>query len=456
MTTQTTDTRALVEQLAKALRVCSPDACVHTMQNTYDEARKEHHAALTAATEYLKQPQGKAVAWGIKTNGTLTANLFNELDKAEYEIDRLNRNYPDDVRELIALGAIINPQPSEQPQDAASGAAVPFSGADENPPVFGRRWKLADDGFGLQRDDLNGRYVDIDDALSVLHAARPQPIAPAPEIGINGLTYEETSATMSVRGLSEPAKPDPTRRCGDACDTPVYCNSVQRCTAADDTEPAPSTAGETVIGIGATPDETLTLEQRKLNGLLLSVWACANPSDDVTNEQLRNLLAQCVPHLRKLSAQPAQGERAEVDCYITQEAADYAKTYKGKGPIAFVASAKSTARKIIPVFVGERPAALLQSPADTKGAGAVGELTDEQIRAAYETVYPNRGVMGHGSFSFARAILAAAKAQPELVPLTIDRLREIERNQVYNNTTTLIDFARAIEAAHGITKKGQQ
>lgn len=47
--------------------------------------------------------------------------------------------------------------------------AIPHSGADESPPVFGRRWKLAQDGFGLQRDDANGNYVHIDDALSVLH-----------------------------------------------------------------------------------------------------------------------------------------------------------------------------------------------------------------------------------------------------------------------------------------------
>ena len=35
-------------------------------------------------------------------------------------------------------------------------------------------------------------------------------------------------------------------------------------------------------------------------------------------------------------------------------------------------------------------------------------------------------------------------------PLTPERLREIERMCVYANTATLIDFARAIEAAHGI------
>ncbi len=53
-------------------------------------------------------------------------------------------------------------QPKQQP--------IPFSGADEKPPVFGRRWRLAHDGFGIQLDD-NGPYVHIDDALSVLHTS---------------------------------------------------------------------------------------------------------------------------------------------------------------------------------------------------------------------------------------------------------------------------------------------
>jgi hypothetical protein len=57
---------------------------------------------------------------------------------------------------------------------AALAEPIPFSGAGEKPPVFGRRWRLADDGFGLQRDD-NGPYVHIDDALSVLHGALAEP-----------------------------------------------------------------------------------------------------------------------------------------------------------------------------------------------------------------------------------------------------------------------------------------
>jgi hypothetical protein len=54
---------------------------------------------------------------------------------------------------------------------------IPFSGADEKPPVFGRRWRIAKDGFGLQLDN-DGPYVEINDALSVLHAALEQQAKP--------------------------------------------------------------------------------------------------------------------------------------------------------------------------------------------------------------------------------------------------------------------------------------
>jgi hypothetical protein len=67
-------------------------------------------------------------------------------------------------------------QPAQEP--------IPYSGADESPPVFGRRWKLAIDGFGLQRDDVNGNYVHIDDALSVLHQSSAQPAQEPDELAI--------------------------------------------------------------------------------------------------------------------------------------------------------------------------------------------------------------------------------------------------------------------------------
>jgi len=42
---------------------------------------------------------------------------------------------------------------------------------DDADVTFSRRWRLAIDGFGLQRDDESGNYIHIDDALEVLHQA---------------------------------------------------------------------------------------------------------------------------------------------------------------------------------------------------------------------------------------------------------------------------------------------
>ena len=90
---------------------------------------------------------------------------------------------------------------------------IPYSGADETPPVFGRRWKLARDGFGLQRDDAEGNYVHIDDALSVMHQAIAAAVAdesegcamlcdevvnPEPEYDQMGYRKEDTASTLAA------------------------------------------------------------------------------------------------------------------------------------------------------------------------------------------------------------------------------------------------------------------
>jgi hypothetical protein len=125
------------------------------------------------------------------------------------KIDRHDtEDWPKDSRESLEQVKIALTQAKQaldQFVDAnkmvqAKGEAIPHSGADEKPPVFGRRWKIAADGFGLQRDDLNGRYVDIDDALSVLHSAHPQASEP---VGINGLTQAETDANKMVQAQAD-------------------------------------------------------------------------------------------------------------------------------------------------------------------------------------------------------------------------------------------------------------
>lgn len=60
-------------------------------------------------------------------------------------------------------------------------------------------------------------------------------------------------------------------------------------------------------------------------------------------------------------------------------------------------------------------------------------------------------------FRAMRAVLAKWGAQPVACePLTDEHLRVIERMHVYAHTATLMDFARAIERAHGITPNGRK
>lgn len=43
---------------------------------------------------------------------------------------------------------------------------------------------------------------------------------------------------------------------------------------------------------------TISDEARKLNGLMLEVWACTKPHPEVTPEMLRKLLGRCLPFIR--------------------------------------------------------------------------------------------------------------------------------------------------------------
>jgi len=87
------------------------------------------------------------------------------------------------------------------------------------------------------------------------------------------------------------------------------------------------------------------------------------------------------------------------------------------------------------------------------------EPTDAELD---ELRQANSGKLNFVTFSefrtIARAVLAKwGTPQPvERVPLTDEHLRVIERMHVYAHTATLMDFARAIERAHGITTNGRK
>lgn len=65
-----------------------------------------------------------------------------------------------------ALATLASPGPAPRPV---------------RPPslTLDRRWRLARDGFGLERDDENGNYVSFDDAIALLHRVLQDPALPA-------------------------------------------------------------------------------------------------------------------------------------------------------------------------------------------------------------------------------------------------------------------------------------
>lgn len=91
---------------------------------------------------------------------------------------------------------------------------------------------------------------------------------------------------------------------------------------------------------------------------------------------------------------------------------------------------------------------------DMVAALPVGELTDEQIDKV-GVRFPGDQMVLRG---FARAILAAASSQPVRKPLSDDQIMALQKERMlYQDGVTpsgLKRITRAIEAAHGITKKG--
>lgn len=102
------------------------------------------------------------------------AGLGLAMDEYPPEISRNVTQTEDKVLRSAALaaGKVISKGYLE-PTRPTPPAAIPYSGADETPPVFARRWNIAADGFGLQLA-AEGVYVYFDDAVSVLHASLAQ------------------------------------------------------------------------------------------------------------------------------------------------------------------------------------------------------------------------------------------------------------------------------------------
>ncbi len=105
----------------------------------------------------------------VTIDRALVEQSVTALDELDDYFARIEGNDRGSCSQINLIRAALKAQP------------VQYSGADELPPVFGRRWQIALDGFGLQRS-AEGPYVHIDDALSVLHEwMEKQQAQPAPK-----------------------------------------------------------------------------------------------------------------------------------------------------------------------------------------------------------------------------------------------------------------------------------
>jgi len=180
----------------------------------------------------------------------------------------------------------------------------------------------------------------------------------------------------------------------------------------------------------------------------LAIHAMDAPVETPPAEIIQSIIDMAIAMATDLRVtdEPAQGERVEVDWqdqYWKQKRRAemwIAKYEKDIGPLekAYpVAPLQSTAQPDHIVDANK----MVEQP--------VGELTDEQISSIYDW----SGETPH--LYFARAIIAAAKAQPERNPLTEDQISELHRDayttgKAFTTLEVYRYFARAIEAAHGI------
>jgi hypothetical protein len=101
-------------------------------------------------------------------------------------------------------------------------------GADLPPLTFDRRWSLARDGFGLERNDESGEYVSHDDAVAVIHANLAATTAAEPvawRVTFNDFRHF-LGAITAGRDYVELKKPELDNRFFEGCDslvvTPLY------------------------------------------------------------------------------------------------------------------------------------------------------------------------------------------------------------------------------------------
>jgi hypothetical protein len=267
-------------------------------------------------------------------------------------------------------------------------------------------------------------------ALSAARAYLEQPAEPAP-IGINGLTYDETSETMSVRGLSEPAPSTAGGRavCGICGYVGTDKDSLGQCPRCHWDELKPS--GEHSL-------------RSALNAMLTQFGMDEDEWNKPTFDQARTAL------LQSTALTAAQSE-------LVERLRSFESDHKPDG---------------WPAIQMRDISALLDMLQST--ALPVGELTDEQIRDVcmsdpvliiaftHQQTAPagstETGVeiaIDRAAMLLARSVLAAARPQPVLEPLTERQLYDGQWADGSGSSADFREGARFAESHHGITQGGK-
>jgi len=160
-----------MKQALDALEATWPKRSSYISAEAQKEAWTKHEAAIEALRSAVAQPESEpTIKESLKVHASAEDYLRHKYGayRGHFAWRELEDAYSQGrYDESMAQG------PSPWPDDPVEKIA--FSGAGESPPIFARRWKLAVDGFGLQRDDSDGNYIHIDDALSVLHHSLAAP-----------------------------------------------------------------------------------------------------------------------------------------------------------------------------------------------------------------------------------------------------------------------------------------
>lgn len=171
MTTNTTPPRQDEERREADVQGLTDEQCARQLALMKTPPMKDGAALNDWACDVMRAGHRLAA---LATARPAAVGLTDEqIDRLHdgIESEHLDRMTGAEIRALFRAieRALAIPSAATAPAaTAVRGEDAPGERFAKMPSTFDRRWKLAVDWFDLQRDDQDGSYVHIDDALDVL------------------------------------------------------------------------------------------------------------------------------------------------------------------------------------------------------------------------------------------------------------------------------------------------